>query len=132
MHKFVLSALSLALVAVLFTAPTPSSAQESLGVAQIFVLDLEAAEVPAFLGRIQRAQAIADRLETGARLEVWQSTVAGSQSNQLSVVVFSDTIEAWAAGQAANAADAEWQELLSEFQSSGNNPISVSLGARIM
>ncbi len=131
MLKLLMTSLSLAFVAMLFVAPSPSVAQESQAVAQVITLAVAPADVPAFMERVGRAQAINDRLETGARIEVWMSTVAGTESNQISVVVHSDGIESWASSQAANNADEEWQALLAEIQASGVIVISNSISTRL-
>lgn len=131
MLKLLVTSLSLAFVAMLFAAPSPAVAQESQAVAQIITLAVAPADAPAFMERIGRAQAINDRLETGARIEVWMSTIAGTESNQIAVVIHHDGIESWASSQAANAADEEWQVLLAEIQASDAVVISNSISTRL-
>ena len=118
------------LVLVLLVAPLPAQAQQAPKVSNVLAFDV-GGDVPAFLGFVERANKIADRLGNKAVVRVFQSTLAGPQTGTILVVVEHESLATMAAEQAKTAADPEWQKFLADLQAAGISIVSNSVAVEI-
>ena len=121
----ILIGLCLAIVLVAAT-PSESSAQ---AVAALNALEVAPAQMPTFLAAFARIVPIAESLGEGG-VTLWRN-VAGGGPHQVVVVVRFPSMEAWAAGQTATAASAEFQQALAAVGAAGATLISTVLQSEV-
>ena len=119
MPKLVLALAALAVLAL----PAVSRGQ---AVAQVTTVEIDAAKVPAYLAGLKKIEPIIKKYSSSASMRVWHSTVAGPNSNRLSVVVEFANLAAYAEANRFTS-DPEYQKLVREFEGMGRKIVSVSL-----
>ena len=108
--RFILLALVLACV-----APSPVMA-EGPPVVNIIVFDV-GADLPGFLGQMERGRSINERLQTQGTARVFQSTLAGPSVGNVVIAVEYPSMQAMAAANALQSGDAEWQQYVRDVVS---------------
>ena len=108
---------------------TVSAAAFAQAVLQSVTVRVEPGKMEAYLERIDQLQGVMDRLGGGARIGVWQATLAGAGSGNTLIGVSHPSLAAFAETTMKTGADAEWQTLfggLDEFRTVVSNGLLVS------
>ena len=106
-------------------APTIAPAQAPK-VSSVIRVDVNN-DVPGFLEIAQKFRALAGKLDRKSTIRVWQSTLAGPETNSIIVVVEYANLVQMAEEVTANNENEEWLALVQEFQGKGYSILSNSL-----
>ncbi len=109
----------LTLFAALVGLPAVSAAQaEGPAVRQVIQIRVEPGQLDAYLARQPQARAIQERLGLPAP-RIFQATLAGPNVGTLSIVIDHPSLVAFAANNAKQQADAEWQSWIGDLNKAG-------------
>ncbi len=89
------------------------AAADQDSVLQVVAVQVNPGKLDRYLERIEKLQAISDRLEAGGTLRVWQATLAGDNAGTIIVGIEYSSLAAFAENSAKIEADAEWQKAIS-------------------
>lgn len=103
----------------LITLATVVQAADAPKVLNVVAVKVKAGQQDAYLQKVKQLNGISGRLETGATMRVWRAQIAGDETGTIYVGMEYANTEAWATGTAKTAADAEWQKLVRELDTSG-------------
>ncbi len=108
-------ALLTALLIVFGSASLAAADQDS--VLQIVAVRVNPGKLDNYLERIEKLQAISDRLQAGGTLRVWRATLAGDNAGTIVVGIEYSSLAAFAENSSKVEADAEWQKAISRLDS---------------
>ena len=115
MQRIVRRIALLTLFAALVGMPAISAAQ---AVRQVIQVRVEPGQLDAYLARQPQARAIQERLGLPAP-RIFQATLAGPNVGTLSIVIDHPSLVAFAANNAKQQADAEWQSWIGDLNKAG-------------
>ena len=102
-------------------APTWSLAiDQSRPVLDVIIVDVNG-DLDGFLDRMQRIQAVAERLELPAKLRVFQATFAAEKNGEIHLYWELPSFIAFAEAETALHNDAEFLAILGELDAAGQN-----------
>lgn len=105
---------------------TLSTAAYAQSVLQSVTVRVAPGEMDNYLETVEKLQGVMDRLGAGARIGIWQATLAGAGSGDTLVGVSYPSLAAFAEGTTKSAADPEWQKLIGSLDKV-RTPVSNSL-----
>ena len=119
MQRIVRRMALLTLLATVVGVPAVSAAQaEGPAVRQVILIEVQPGQLDAYLQRQPQAAAIQKRLGVPAA-RIFQATLAGPNTGTLSIVIDHPSLAAFAANNAKQQADAEWQSWIDELNKAG-------------
>ena len=109
----------LTLLGALVGLPSVAAAQaDGPAVRQVILVQVEPGQLDAYLARQPQARAIQERLGLPAP-RIFQATFAGPDAGTLSIVIDHPSLAAFAANNAKQGADSEWQSWIDELNKAG-------------
>ncbi|MEN8184233.1 MAG: hypothetical protein ABFS46_17035, partial [Myxococcota bacterium] len=94
-------------------SPTSGAANEDRGsILLVTGVEVKPGQLEEYRNRLSQGQVIIERLKLRGKLRVWQATIAGAGTGNVSVGVEYPDLGAYVADQAKLAGDAQWRELL--------------------
>ena len=116
------------LVVAVLLMPALASAQ---AVIQVNTIEVDASKVQDYLDGLKKLEPILGKHAPSAKLRVWQSTVAGPNSNRVSVVLEFSNAVAWAEGIQKVQSDPAFAGFLRGLEATGRKIVSVSLATEV-
>lgn len=109
-------ALAMALAAIpmlgSFAAPRPAAAAHHEPVIQVVTVEVSPGKLEKYRREIEKLTGVFARLESSAKVRMWQATAAGPDVGEVLVGIEYPNAAVWAADSTKAQTDAEWQKIL--------------------